>query len=378
MTTRRSGGSGWEKVHAFLPEPLSPECKQNIARLARRKDIERIALMPDLHLAEQVCVGAVIASNSHLYPQAVGGDIGCGVTALRLQGALSALQQARAAAILSVLGGAVPAIKWPERQPLGPLEQRRLSCERLQRVLERDGAIQLGTLGRGNHFVELCSDDADRPWLLVHSGSRGLGKAVRDHYCCKTEGAQLCALEADSELGQAYQSDASLCVDYARLNRARIAEAALQVLEAQLGWKRERGCARDMVHNQVRLETHSGRDLWVHRKGASSAWQDEPGVIPGSMGSYSYLVRGRGEPRALCSSSHGAGRAMSRSAAELHISAADLLDQMRDVHFDQRRAAQLVSEAPAAYKAISKVMRAQKHLVRIEERLTPRLNFKAG
>lgn len=240
--------SGWEKVHAFLPEPLSSECRHSIARIARRDDVVHIALMPDLHLAEQVCVGAVVASRSCLYPQAVGGDIGCGVAAMRLRG-------------------------------------------------------DLGALGT---------------------------------------------------------------------------EQAASVLEESLGWSPEAETARDMVHNRLRLEEHAGELMWVHRKGSSSARHNEPGVIPGSMGSPSYLVTGRGDPRALCSSSHGAGRVLSRNAAELRISAGALLQEMQGIFFDERRAAQLVSEAPSAYKTISQMMRAQKALVRIESKLTPVLNYKAG
>ncbi|MGE0323910.1 MAG: RtcB family protein [Polyangiaceae bacterium] len=376
--TIKGSGSGWEKVHAFLPEPLSPECKQNIGRIARRADVARIALMPDVHLADHVCVGAVIASRSHVYPQAVGGDIGCGVSATRLHGSVDDLDAPAAQRILQRLAETVPAIKWPIRQPLEALHGCAFRQPELQRVLERDGAVQLGTLGRGNHFVELCGDERRRPWLLVHSGSRGLGKAVRDYYCSTPLGSRLCALDADSERGRAYLHDAALCVLYAQKNRERIREAAMRALEEPLGWRPEADTARDMVHNQVRREEHLGEPLWVHRKGASSARQLEPGIIPGSMGSHSYLVSGRGDVRSLCSSSHGAGRALSRTAAEIRISPQDLITQMEGIYFEEQRAAQLVSEAPSAYKPISQVMRAQKELVRIEEKLTPVLNFKAG
>ncbi|MCA9640743.1 MAG: RtcB family protein [Polyangiaceae bacterium] len=350
------GGSGWEKVQAFLPEPLSQECRQNIGRIARRNDVARIALMPDVHLAEHVCVGAVVASRSHVYPQAVGGDIGCGVSAIRLQGELEALGAPEAQRVLQRLAETVPALKWPQPQALDALTGSCLSQPRLQRLLERDGALQLGTLGRGNHFVEFCSDEQQRPWLLVHSGSRGLGKAVRDHYCPKPLGPQLSAIEAMSDTGRAYLRDAELCVRYAELNRARIRAAATRAAMDLLGWQPEPETARDMVHNQVRYEAHSGEPLWVHRKGASSARQDELGIIPGSMGSHSYLVSGRGEPSSLCSSSHGAGRALSRTAAAIHISPQDLVAEMQGVFFEERRAAQLVSEAPSAYKPITQVM----------------------
>lgn len=367
----------------WTAEPPPREVQEALARLTRVPDVVQVAVMPDVHLAEDVCVGTVVATGSTLIPAAVGGDIGCGMAAVAFDGEASALADAsRAAAVLAGLQRAVPALRRPGPAPPLPLEltARALSTSALESRRRREAALQLGTLGRGNHFLELQADEEDRLWLMVHSGSRGLGPAIRDHHHARGERLPggLRALDADSPEGAAYLSDMQWALEYAARSRERLAQAAAEVVRACLG---RDVCMDTWIachHNFVRRESHAGRELWVHRKGAISARSDEPGVIPGSMGAPSYHVVGRGCAAALCSSSHGAGRALSRSEARRRIARAELVAQMGGVWFDHRAAEALRDEAPGAYKDISAVMRAQRELTRVVRALRPVLSFKAA
>jgi tRNA-splicing ligase RtcB len=327
--------------------------------------------MPDVHLAEDVCVGAVVATRATLYPAAVGGDIGCGMHAVGFDVAASALDARAAAHVLAGLYAQVPRDRHPRRDLGAPFGgAAALSSPALARLAERDAALQLGTLGSGNHFVELQADDEDRLWLMVHSGSRGLGPAIRAHHSRGRPG--LVGLCADAEEGRAYLADVAYALAWAEENRARIVAAACAIVADVLG-----GRATDAIrchHNHVRRE----HGLWVHRKGAIPAAEGEPGVIPGSMGTPSYHTVGRGHPDALASSSHGAGRSRSRTAARKAISVRTLERELRGVFWDHRMAEALRDEAPSAYKDIGQVMRAQHELTRVVRRLRPVLAYKGA
>ena len=367
----------------WVAEPPPREVQEALERLCRAPDVVRVAAMPDVHLAEDVCVGTVVATAGTLLPAAVGGDIGCGMAAVAFDGEAAELADAKvAAAVLAGLARAVPALRRPGAPPALPpaLARRELSAPRLESFKRRVAAPQLGTLGRGNHFLELQTDDDGRLWLMVHSGSRGIGPEIREHHSERGERLPggLRALAADGEAGAAYLSDVQWALDYAALGRARMVEAAAEVLRTCLGRQVCEDTWISCHHNFVRREEHDGRALWVHRKGAISAADGEPGVIPGSMGAPSYHVRGRGCAAALCSSAHGAGRQMSRGEARRRIAAAELVKQMRGVWFDHRAADLLRDEAPAAYKDIGAVMRAQRELTAVVRRLRPVLSFKGG
>jgi len=286
-----------------------------------------------------------------------------------------------AAALLQHLAVAVPVIKHASRRELpDALAVTRLSADRLETLKVRDAAVQVGTVGRGNHFVELQGDEEDRLWVMVHSGSRGIGPAIRDHHLreAKRTRAGLRFLDAETEDGQAYLHDMQWALGYADWNRRAILRAVYEVAETILGGHPIEDSAILCHHNHVVRECVGGRMLWLHRKGAISAKEGEIGVIPGSMASPSYHVCGRGSEVGLLSSSHGAGRAMSRTDARRHISVSDLEGQMHGVWFDHRRSRDLVDEAPAAYKDINKVMRAQKELTKIVRRLRPIVSYKGG
>ncbi|MES2638314.1 MAG: RtcB family protein [Myxococcota bacterium] len=367
-------------LHSWLAGPLPPGVDLVMARLRASPAVARIAVMPDVHLAEGVCVGTVVATRDTLFPEAVGGDIGCGVSTVRLDdprgaGALDRLDDRAAARILRGLERGVPIQRWSGLRPAPP--DLPGASDFLTNRLRRDGAWELGTLGRGNHFLELQEDDAGAAWLLVHSGSRALGPAVRDHFAAlgARDVSGLAALALDSPAGRAYLADVGVLVAWAEASRAAMLAAACAVVEAVLGLVPALESQVDTAHNHVRHEIIGAEALWVHRKGACPAHAGELGVVPGSMGSPTFQVEGRGCVEALCSSSHGAGREMSRSEARARVTATALRAQVRGVYVP---AGDLREEAPGAYKDIEAVMRAQRPLVRVVRKLRPRLVWRGA
>jgi tRNA-splicing ligase RtcB len=369
-------------VRSWADGALEREVASAIERLARSDDVRRVAVMPDVHLAADVCIGTVVATSRTLYPNAVGGDIGCGVAALAFECEAARLDDRRtAAAVLAGLYRAIPLTRHARRRAPGlstDLAGRELSAPSLESLKSTDGVLQAGTLGRGNHFVELQSDSEGRLWLMLHSGSRGIGQAIRDHHLarCAAGRSGLRHLDATSPEGAAYVRDLAWALDYAEWSRRAMADAACEVVEDVLGCLPDEGSYVSCNHNHVRRESHAGEILWVHRKGAISAAAGEPGLIPGSMGTHSFHVEGRGCPEALCSSAHGAGRRMSRTEARRRLSAKDLARELRGVWFDHRLAAGLREEAPSAYKDVDAVLRAERELVRVVRRVQPLLCFK--
>jgi tRNA-splicing ligase RtcB len=366
----------------FAAHPLSPDVERALDRLAEAPDVQHIAVMPDVHLAEEVCVGVAVATAHLVYPAAVGGDIGCGMAALCFEVPADALDDVAAARVLARLYDGVPRGRhrradfraWPP-----DLDPDQLSAPRLVALARGEGRAQLGTLGSGNHFVELQADDEDRLWLMLHSGSRAIGPAVRAHHAARGEPAGgLRALDAETDEGRAYLDDMTWALRYAEANRACLVDATVEAATSVLGGSADQASLIRCHHNHARREIHRDRELWVHRKGAIPAAAGEPGIVPGSMGAPSYHVEGRGHPDALGSSAHGAGRALSRTEARRTITPRDLERQLAGVAWDHRRAHALRDEAPAAYKDITEVMRAQRDLVRIVRRLRPLLSYKAA
>jgi tRNA-splicing ligase RtcB len=353
-----------------------------IERLRRAADVQRVAVMPDVHLSADVCIGVVVATSSLIYPQAVGGDIGCGMLAVATDVDDTALDNPRAAGqVLSELSRAVPARRRNRRETIsqpGDLAGATLSHPNIEFVRRNDGVLEFATLGSGNHFIEIQADEDSRLWLMIHSGSRALGQAIRDHHLRRAEPVAngLRALDAKSDLGANYLHDAWYARRYAEASRKAIAGELGRVLARTLG---AHLCWETVIttdHNHVSLEPHGGHDLWVHRKGAMPARLGEPGVLPGSMGSPSFHVEGRGEEAALCSSAHGAGRALSRTAAREKVSEREFRRQMAGIWYDFRLTQRLRDEAPSAYKDIRAVLRAQRELVKVVRTLRPVLNYK--
>jgi tRNA-splicing ligase RtcB len=258
------------------------------------------------------------------------------------------------------------------------LNQRPLSHGWLDSVRRDDGVLQFGTLGSGNHFIELQADEEDRLWLMIHSGSRAMGQAIRAHHLAKAEpmGSGLKALGSLTETGLAYVNDVEWARRYADANRRAMAEQVTGILEQVIGAAARWETLIVSDHNHVGRETHCSRDLWVHREGAMPAGDGIPGVLPGSMATARFHVAGRGCADSLRSSAHGAGRALSREAARRSLSERDLRRQMQGVWYDYRMASHLREESPAAYKDIHAVLRAQRDLVKVTRTLRPLLNYK--
>jgi tRNA-splicing ligase RtcB len=369
-------------LRTWLAAPMGREVSEAIERLRRAPGVEQVAVMPDVHLSADVCIGVVAATSGLIYPQAVGGDIGCGMLAVATDIETVALRAPRTAGgVLADLVRAVPARRRNRRavvaQP-GDVAGVPLSHLSLEAVRRTEGSLEFATLGSGNHFVELQEDEDGRLWMMVHCGSRAMGQAIRDYHLGRAEptDSRLRALDASSEAGAAYLHDAAWARRYADASRRAIAEETGQVLARRLGAK---VCWETLItsdHNHVALERHGEVDLWVHRKGAMRAGAGEDGVLPGSMGSPSFHVQGRGNEAALCSSAHGAGRALGRTEARQRVSERDLRRQMEGVWYDSRLGGRLVDEAPSAYKDIRAVLRAQKELVKVVRALRPVVNYK--
>jgi tRNA-splicing ligase RtcB len=372
-------------MRAWLAEPLEPAVAAALDRLRRTEDVRRVAVMPDVHLAADVCVGTVVATSRLLFPGAVGGDIGCGMLAMAFDAPAASVRDDPAVAgrVLRALAGAVPVMR-RHRRRLAPwpdiLREHRPSQGALEAVARDEATLQLGTLGGGNHFVELQADGDDRLWLMIHTGSRAVGQAVRGHHLShgtKLAGGMV-AVDATTPAGQAYLNDVAWARAYADANRRAIAAAVADVLREELNARAVESSLVTCDHNHVAAEDHDGEQLWVHRKGAMPASAGAAGVLPGSMGTTSYHIEGRGCAGSLRSSAHGAGRAMSRNVARQRVTARDVGRQMSNVWFDPRRADALRDEAPAAYKDVRAVLRAQHELVRVTRTLRPVLVYKGG
>ena len=369
-------------LRTWLASPLETPVHHVLDRIRRADDVTHVAVMPDVHLAADVCVGTAMATRRLVYPGAVGGDIGCGMHAVAFDASADLLQDPAAAGrILRAIGERVPGRRYhraavlPMPADCNPVD---LSHASLIAECRDEGVLQFGTLGGGNHFVELQADEDDRLWLMIHSGSRAMGQAVRDHHVARAteRSGGLVALDTATDLGRAYLNDQHWARRYAAANRAAMAERVAAALREVAAIKPVAGSVIAVDHNHVRAEPHFGEVLLVHRKGAMPADDGVAGVVPGSMGTFSVHVTGRGEPASLRSSAHGAGRQLSRHAARDRFGRADLRTQMGGVWFDPRQSAALCEEAPKAYKDLRAVLRAQTDLVKITRRLRPLLVYK--
>lgn len=350
-----------------------------------------VAAMPDVHAGKGATVGSVIPTKNAIIPAAVGMDLGCGMIAARtglmaadLPDNLGAVRTAMEAAVphgRSHDGGPNDRGAWQDI-PADVADAWRQLADRFKAVCERHPRLErcnhvnhLGTLGTGNHFIEVCLDQDQRVWLMLHSGSRGVGGRIGNHFItlAKREmerwfiqlpDKDLAYLPEGSQYFDDYVEALSWAQDYARLNRevmmARVVKAVRQALGREFPARLE---AVNCHHNYVEKENHYGANIWVTRKGAVRAREGDLGIIPGSMGARSYIVRGLGHPESFCSCSHGAGRVMTRAEAKRSISLEAHAVATRGV--ECRRDAEVIDESPAAYKPIDAVMAAQSDLVEI-------------
>ena len=379
-------------------EQLEAEAERQLRHLSTLPILfHHVAVMPDVHWGLGATVGTVLATEGAVIPAAVGVDIGCGVQAVRLPLAAAWLEQDQRRAELRrrieqeipvgfqqyTAGEVSAAVRDWAAEHLGPGAVR----AKLERPLWDKALHQLGTLGEGNHFIEVSHDELGRLWVLLHSGSRHIGKVLADSYIRAAKSgmrarnllaglpdANLAWLDPDDPLCDDYLHDVSWAQDYAACNRREMMRRILALVAAlaeEVGTPiAPRALAADRVdchHNYVAREEHFGRRVLVTRKGAVSAKVGERGIIPGSMGACSYIVRGRGNAESYHSCAHGAGRAMSRKAAKKRFTVGDLARQTAGV--ECRKDAGVLDEIPQAYKNIDEVMAAQADLVSIEHTL---------
>jgi len=374
---------------------LEDEARQQAIRSAALPFVEKpLALMPDAHYGIGATVGSVIATTGAIIPAAVGVDIGCGMIAVRTQFTsknlpdnLDELHNQISKAIPSGVGkkhdfkSDWDRMRHTNKGPSydGPTK---LSGKQVNKITD-----QLGTLGSGNHFVEVCLDEQDRVWLVLHSGSRGIGnelakvhiekaKGLMKKYFIELDDPDLAYLTQGTPEFNDYIKDMLWAQKYAMANRSVMMSAAVEQLGKFLG---EPVKSREHInchHNFTQMEYHHGKNVWLTRKGAIKASKGDKGVIPGSMGASTYIVSGLGNAASYESCSHGAGRRLSRTKARKEITVEQLREEMKGKTWNENDALTLLDEAPEAYKNIDTVMEAQKDLVKIDHTLHSILNYK--
>ncbi|GFJ94914.1 RNA-splicing ligase RtcB [Phytohabitans rumicis] len=373
------------------PYGIEPQAAQQLRNISQLPWVEGVAVMPDVHYGKGATVGSVIAMRQAVSPAAVGVDIGCGMSAVRtsltaadLPDDLGPLRSAIEAAIPVGFAQRDTAIN-PRR--VRGLDQRGWDAfwagftgldDRVSR-LEHRAHHQMGTLGGGNHFIEVCVEqggpDDGQVWLMLHSGSRNIGKELAERHMAVARGLphndglpdrDLAVFLAGTPQMDAYRHDLWWAQEYARRNRAVMMAVLCDVVRQHLP-QATYGEPISCHHNYVAEETYGGVDVLVTRKGAIRAGAGDLGIIPGSMGTGSYIVRGRGNPDAYCSASHGAGRRMSRAQAKRTFTTDDLVAQTAGV--ECRKDVGVVDEIPGAYKDIGEVMDQQQDLVEVVARL---------
>ncbi|MER5321024.1 RtcB family protein [Streptosporangium roseum] len=368
---------------------IEPGTVEQAARAARLPFVpSHVALMPDAHVGMGATVGSVIPTQGAIIPSAVGVDIGCGMvatetdlTAADLPGSLAALMPLVEQRIPAGVGKG-----HDDPRVDAFLSQVGTPHTSLTGKQESTTVSQFGTLGSGNHFVEVCLDERDHVWTVLHSGSRGIGnqlaqrhigeaKKLMKQYFITLEDPDLAYLVQGTPQFTAYIEDMLWAQRYAMASRARMAEVLVASLFEIVG----HGSALRTInahHNFTQQERHHGRDVWITRKGAIKAAGGDEGIIPGSMGTRSYIVTGLGNPASYNSCSHGAGRRMSRTEARKKLTAASLTEAMDGRTWNADRAEALVDEHPEAYKSIDQVMADQRDLVTVQHTLRQIFNYK--
>ena len=345
-----------------------------------------VAAMPDVHHGIGATIGSVIPTLRAIIPAAVGVDVGCGMIAARLSLTASEIDEASLKKVFAQISRDVPVGFEQHDEREARSDAAKPFKRRLRAILDKHPGVekrvgkksswvrQLGTLGGGNHFIEVCLDESQRVWVMLHSGSRGIGNAIGTYFIAlakkDAERHQLQLPDRDlayfSEGAQHfddYVEAVGWAQDYARANRAEMMDLVLEALRRHLPAFEVMAEAVNCHHNYVARETHYGEDVWVTRKGAIRARAGDLGIIPGSMGTRSYIVRGKGSIEALQSCAHGAGRRMSRTQAEKRYSIADLAAQTAGVVC--RKDKGVLDEIPGAYKDIDEVMANQSDLVEV-------------
>jgi tRNA-splicing ligase RtcB len=350
-----------------------------------------LALMPDAHLGKGATVGSVIPTDGAIIPAAVGVDIGCGMMAVRTQFTAADLDRRNLAVLHEQISRSIPLSAGRYNKKITETARSRVEELRaLPGAQQADAVVgnwplQLGSLGSGNHFIEVSLDEADRVWLFVHSGSRGVGNKLASRHiriaqeACRAAGVDLpdrdlaYLTEGTAEF-DAYIEALRWAQRFAFLNREEMMDRVADQTSRFMGTSVERLQVVNCHHNYTEREWHYGREVWLSRKGAISAREGQWGLIPGSMGTASYVVVGKGNEASLMSSPHGAGRNFSRSAARKRFTRADLDARMAGIAWGHSDA--FLDEHPDAYKDVDVVMRDAADLVEVRHTLRQTVNVK--
>ena len=368
-------------------DDVDENSKQQLANIASLPFVHHhVAAMPDVHLGIGATIGSVIATHKAIIPAAVGVDIGCGMVACRLSLTGNELDERALKKVFDQIGRDVPVGREQHRDERALVDAARPFAPRLERMTLKHPRLlksfgkfskwvnQMGTLGGGNHFIEICLDESNRVWVMLHSGSRGIGNALASYFIdlarkdmersmIQLPDRDLAYFAEGSEHFEDYVCALTWAQEYAMQNRREMADLVLAALKRHLPRFEVAGEVVNCHHNYVALEHHYGADVWLTRKGAIRAREGDLGIIPGSMGARSYIVRGKGDAQSFTSCAHGAGRRMSRTAAAKQFSAADLARQTEGVIC--RKDKGVVDEIPGAYKDIDSVMANQSDLVEV-------------
>jgi len=386
MPVRQLIEGGRVPVKIFTDD-LEPHARAQLANVAQLPVVfGHIAAMPDVHAGIGATVGSVIPTRRAIIPAAVGVDIGCGMNAVRLSLEAGQLPDSLAR-LRAAIERAVPVgfgehgesdarrdACAPLRRGLESIVSRHPKIARMQREHEKKWVRQMGSLGGGNHFIEVCLDESEHLWVMLHSGSRGVGNCIGQYFIAQAREAMhkrdahlpdrdLAWFDEGTALFDDYLAAVGWAQDYALANRREMMALILGVLRRELPGFETTSEAINCHHNYVEREEHFGERVYVTRKGAISARDGELGIIPGSMGARSYIVRGKGNPESFRSCAHGAGRRMSRAEAKRRFSRADLEEQTRGV--ECRKDKGVLDEIPGAYKDIDRVMADQADLVEV-------------
>ncbi|HEX7764198.1 MAG TPA: RtcB family protein [Cellvibrio sp.] len=382
----KNAGNGFKPVKIYTRD-IENEALTQLKKIAQLPIIHsHIAAMPDVHLGIGATVGAVIPTLNAIIPAAVGVDIGCGMSAVRLS-VKSAQLPDNLAAMRSAIERAVPV----GLQAHKTVSIRESACKQMaagvewlfekhptvMKMLKQPNTLwtkQMGTLGSGNHFIEVCVDENKDVWIMLHTGSRGIGNAIGQYFIALAKkdmgkhihnlpDKDLAYFTEGSEHFVDYVTAVNWAQEYARVNRNEIMGLVLRAITPFLPKFHADRHAINCHHNYVSCEHHFSADVLVTRKGAISARAGELGIIPGSMGAKSFIVRGKGDADSFCSCAHGAGRKMSRTTARHVFSKEDLIAQTKGVECRKDKA--VIDEIPAAYKDIDEVMQNQSDLIEV-------------
>ena len=357
---------------------VEPQALQQLKNMSTLPFVfKHVAAMPDVHLGIGATVGSVVATEKAIIPAAVGVDIGCGMMAVKTPIDYRRVQD-KAKEIRHSIERSIPLGHHSNKKATEAVEKWQ-GWERkpeTSKKLEDRSLLQLGSLGGGNHFIEICLDTENCVWVMLHSGSRNIGKTLAEMHISSAKGLMkkmmislpdpdLAYLTEGTEEFQNYIRDLLWCQEYAAQNRAEMMTRVLKDLSYAVNDRKPvlRILEVNCHHNYTEQEFHFGRNVWLTRKGAVRARIDDYGIIPGSMGTRSYIVKGLGNTESFCSCSHGAGRRMSRSQAKKQFTKNDLALQTAGV--ECRKDEGVLDEIPGAYKDIDQVMESQKDLVKV-------------